>query len=115
MARIEGMDNFMNFVGSISSEVEEEVKKHIKETALRTELNAKQLTPVDTGTLRRSINTKLENGGLTALVGTNMEYSMAVEYGTSKQPAQPYMTPAYVKNKQKFMDGMERILREAGN
>lgn len=115
MARIEGMDDFMNFVGSIPSEVEEEVKKHIKETALKTELNAKQLAAVDTGTLRRSISTKIENGGLTALVGTNMEYSMAVEYGTSKQNPQPYMTPAYVKNKQKFMDGMERILGRLGD
>lgn len=115
MAGIEGLDQFLQFTDSLADEIESEAKKLIMKTAFQTEGSAKRLTPVDTGHLRRSISTKIENGGLKATVSTNIEYAMAVEYGTSKQMAQPYMTPAYVKYKKKFEDGMEEILRKASD
>ena len=60
------------------------------------ESQAKSLAPVDTGALRRSINTKPATGTTkaTASVGTNVEYAIHQEFGTRKQPAQPFMHPA---------------------
>ena len=74
---------------------------------------AKELAPIRTGTLRRSIHvgghTELtpdygdgagyedlgEPGSLRAIVGTNLEYAPYQEYGTSRGvPAHPYMKPA---------------------
>lgn len=49
---------------------------------------AKQLAPVDTGTLRDSITA--EPGG----VFVYAPYAMFVEYGTVDTPAQPYLRPA---------------------
>ena len=36
-------------------------------------------------------------GNLEAEVGTNVEYALYVEFGTSKQSAQPFMRPALDK------------------
>lgn len=60
------------------------------------ERHAKQLAPVDTGRLRNSITheTEATGGKFTAIVGTNVEYGPAIELGTSKMAAQPYLKPA---------------------
>ena len=70
---------------------------------------AKQLVPTDTGRLRRSIKVRAgqrsrKNISVLVLTGTREElgipasargyYPMAIEAGSSKTPAQPYMRPA---------------------
>jgi len=115
MSEIKGLEEFIKWADSIADEVEQEAIALVKKTAFQTEADAKKLTPVDTGTLRRSINTKIEPDGLSAEVGTNVEYNFIVEYGTSKQTAQPYMNPAFVKNKEKFIQGMEKIMKKVGD
>jgi hypothetical protein len=64
--------------------------------AVRVESKAKMLCPVDTGRLRSSISHTVgrDDRGLWATVGTNVDYAMAVEYGTFRQRAQPYLRPA---------------------
>jgi len=59
---------------------------------IRTE--AKRIVPVDTGRLKNSIHlepTRPANK-ISCVAGTN--YAEHVEFGTSKQKAQPYMRPA---------------------
>lgn len=63
---------------------------------LLVEREAKRLCPVVTGRLRGSITHEIlemlkEIGGR---VGTNVEYGVYVEYGTSKMDAQPYLRTA---------------------
>lgn len=59
---------------------------------------ARQLAPIDTGALRRSI--RVEDGttdtqvAVTAGRGLADIRAIAQEFGTVYQPAQPYMTPA---------------------
>jgi HK97 gp10 family phage protein len=57
---------------------------------------AKALVPVDTGFLRDSIDMAVEGGTTTANaeIGATAPYGGFVEYGTSTNPAQPYMRPA---------------------
>lgn len=58
---------------------------------------ARQLVPVDTGALRQSIRREPRQPDLTVIVkagGGGVGYAKYVEYGTSRSPAQPYMTPA---------------------
>lgn len=67
---------------------------------------AKQNAPVDTGRLRSSISTRLaesDENSIAVEVGTNVDYAIAVEFGTSKMPAHPYMLPAYAENKDKVL------------
>jgi HK97 gp10 family phage protein len=57
---------------------------------------ARSLCPVDTGRLRSSIiMTKgRDSRGFYVEIGTNVKYAAFVEFGTSKQRAQPYLLPA---------------------
>lgn len=62
-------------------------------TAIRVENLAKAYCPVDTGRLRASIGiTRHPNNVIS--VGSNVEYAIFVETGTSRQRAQPYLKPA---------------------
>jgi HK97 gp10 family phage protein len=70
---------------------------------------AKQRVPVRTGALRKSIRVfteRADRGGTVrqAWVGTRLFYSWFVEFGTSKQPPQPFLRPARDEGAQKAVD-----------
>lgn len=54
---------------------------------------AKQIVPVRTGRLRDSIMMK-SNGPDMIVIGSDVDYSVYVELGTSKMSAKPYLIPA---------------------
>lgn len=115
------------------------VKKIVAETGHRIEAQAKVLAPVKHGNLKTSIHTETENKGLAALIGTGVNYAPHVEYGTRphiirvkkagalsdgkkifgkvvKHPgtrAQPFLTPAYNRNKQRFINEIKRVMKES--
>lgn len=64
--------------------------------AIQVEGAAKRLCPVDTGNLRSSITWEMarDADGLVAMVGSNVEYAAAVEFGSRHAPAQPFLRPA---------------------
>jgi len=82
--------------------------------ALPIQTAAAQKAPVDTGTLRRSIHTEAAEtrGGAVARVGTNVEYALAQEFGTSRMRAHPYLRPAYDEQKSAALKEMHRALQE---
>lgn len=86
---------FLASLDEYQEDVLEGLQQDIEKAALTLEKNAKQNCPVDTGKLRASITTEV--GNLEAEVGTNVEYALYVEFGTSKQSAQPFMRPALDK------------------
>jgi HK97 gp10 family phage protein len=83
------------------------VGRDLVRRALRVHAGAVQRCPVGSpestgikgyvgGTLRSSLTWELvsEGGGLSAKVGTNVEYAPFVELGTRYMKAQPYLVPA---------------------
>lgn len=54
---------------------------------------AKQIVPVRTGRLRDSITMKF-NGKDEVVIGSDVDYSVYVELGTSRMAAQPYLIPS---------------------
>lgn len=83
------------------------LQDQLKQLGLRTEQSvlrlgidvqnrARELAPVDTGRLRGSIThvPGRDGRGYYVDVGSNVEYAPFVEFGTSKQPAQPWLRPA---------------------
>ena len=79
----------------IKESVHSAIMTALEEIGLVAEGYAKRLCPVDTGRLRNSITHAIFDGGEQyVIIGTNVEYAPAVELGTSKQKAQPYLTPA---------------------
>ena len=86
---------FLSSLDNYQEDVLKGLQQNIEKAALTVERKAKQNCPVDTGKLRASITTEV--GKLEAEVGTNVEYAPYVEFGTSKQSAQPFMRPALDK------------------
>ena len=59
---------------------------------------------VVTGTLRRSITYEIEVGpsGVTGKVGTNVVYSLPLEFGSSRMSARPFLRPGLEKGKKQI-------------
>lgn len=59
---------------------------------------------VVSGTLRRSITHEVERGpsGVVGRIGTNVEYSIPLEFGTSRMSARPFMRPGLEKGKKQI-------------
>ena len=64
-----------------------------------------------TGTTKRSIGLEIQDGGFTAEVGPETEYSPYLEYGTRFMEAQPFIKPAHEEQKQKFKQDMQRLVK----
>lgn len=108
-----------------------DINDGMKKCCALVERSAKEKVPVQTGELRRSITSKVENNGLevTGTIYTPLEYAPYIEYGTglfaekggrptpwcyqddkgewhttSGQPPQSYMRPALDENRTAILE-----------
>lgn len=129
--RMEGLDEVLESINSIDDL--DKLNSALGTACALVERSAKQKAPKDTGALRRSITSKVEDGK--GIIYTPLEYAPYVEYGTglfaesggrqdvpwtyqddkgdwhstSGQKPQPFMRPALLENREKIL----RILKEA--
>lgn len=87
-----------------------DVKQIVKQNTAELTQGAQRKAPVDTGNLRRSITMDLSDGGLTGKVKPTADYAPYLEYGTRFQSAQPFMRPAFNKQKAKFKSDMDKLV-----
>lgn len=102
-------------VGSwVQANVAPKVKSAMEQASILIMDTAKEIVPVDTGRLRDSIDYQITEDALqtTSIISPHTEYAEFVEFGTSRQPSQPFMRPAWDENQaqvfQIFNGGMER-------
>ena len=113
--------------------LKEKVMKHLSDGANAVRDEAKRLAPVKTGALRESIKARTMKDSLASAVycdypdadggynewrviqkgGKRPYYAIAVEYGTRRTPAQPFLGPAVENKRQEIDAGMEAALKEA--
>ncbi|MDD5016542.1 MAG: HK97 gp10 family phage protein [Eubacteriales bacterium] len=99
---------------SYGKEVYTKSEQTVMQAGMIVERAAKEKAPVDTGRLRASITTRLadfDKKKIVVEVGTSVEYAQAVEYGTSKAPAHPYLFPAYAENKDKVLKKIAEAIK----
>ena len=100
----------------------ERVKTVVAKNGSRLQTQAQRNAPVGTpestgipgyvgGTLRRSIDLSIKDGGLTADVRATAHYAGYVELGTRFMAAQPYMKPAFNVVKKQFKSDLRRLMR----
>jgi len=110
-----GKEQLMARLANLQHEVLDKAAEHgIKEVAEKIRDTAKILVPVDTGSLRASIRLQVHAmpaqhvhkigvsaGGYVLNPKTKMRvnYASFVEFGTSRQRAQPYLRPAIERHK----------------
>lgn len=64
-----------------------------------------------TGETKRSIGLEITDGGFTAEVGPETDYSMYLEYGTRFMDAQPFVKPAHEEQAEKFKRDLKKLMR----
>ncbi len=124
----EGLELLQRYLAkTIPEALEKAALEALDETTRRGIDYAKAVVPVDTGALRRSIRQEpkpqREDGyyvaGITAggggvvnpRTGREVDYAGFVEWGTSRTPAQPYLTPAIYEAGEHLLEAFLRILR----
>lgn len=64
-----------------------------------------------TGATKRSIGLEISEGGMTADVGPETNYSPYLEYGTRFMASQPFVRPAYEDQAAKFKSDMKKLTK----
>jgi len=108
---IKGLDGLKSKLLNLLPKVREGTRQAVAETALLIESDAKLFAPVDTGRLRASIHAEIASDGLRATVIAEANYSVFVEFGTRYQRAQPFLFPAYEKNRLAFVAALKRNIK----
>ena len=134
------LDRFCIQISKMSAETEDDVKKVVRNSALKIEKGAKQnLTnnkSVKTGHLRRGISSDI-NGLEATIHASNVKYAIMVEKGTkahiikpknkkmlywkgASRPvrqvnhpgskAKPYLIPAFDKEKDSFLEDLKKVI-----
>ena len=94
----------------IISGMEAKAEAIVAKTALDLEAHAKSRAPVDTGTLKNSIQaTKIGPAHWRVVVG--VEYGMYVEWGTANMGAQPFLQPAILAVTPSFLQALRKVTR----
>ena len=65
----------------------------------------------DTGFLVNNIALKIDTDGLGVSVESRADYSLALEFGTSKMAARPFMQPALESNRNKIRQLEKRMIK----
>jgi HK97 gp10 family phage protein len=123
---------YISNLDDVKRALREAIKRGLGEAGALVERDARQLCPVDSGHLERSITYKVQEDSV--VIGTNIEYAPYVEFGTGiyaakgdgrstpwgyeteegehfftrGQKPQPFLEPALVENK----ENVQRIIRQ---
>jgi HK97 gp10 family phage protein len=122
-----------NNLKHIDAQIQKALSAAIRSAAFAIEARAKLSCPVDTGTLRNSIQTDtggkrysnrtavgsgLTSAPLKATVGSSVEYAGYVEHGTRHQKGKPFLTPAADIEGAKLRDELQKleaVLKKGGH
>ena len=127
--RVHGYQQLMVELAEIQSHLGLEVVEGLDEVADKIVGDAKELCPVDTGALQRSIRKEKELRSLYAFTytigvaagghvknprtGREVDYVAHVEFGTSTTPPQPFMGPAIEKSRAEIRRILSKKVLEA--
>ena len=95
----------------ILSAFEKAVHNALVSIGMTAEGHAKKKCPVDTGRLRNSISTAVDDSEEAAYIGTNVEYAPDVELGTSRMAARPFLKPAATEHGEEYKKITEATLK----
>lgn len=95
---------------SIIAGMEAKAEAIVAKTAMDLEAHAKSRAPVDTGTLKNSIQaTRVGDAHWRVVVG--VDYGMYVEWGTVHMAAQPFFQPAIQAVTPAFLTAIRQVVQ----
>lgn len=99
----------------VKQQMEQKLSQALRRAGFQTEAGAKTRAPVDTGNLKNSYHTEVEDGGMRVEVGTGVEYAPHVEYGHITTagnfvPPQPHLIPSFDEAKEDLKKEIKNII-----
>lgn len=94
-------------VGGAGHAVQTGAHVALARTAHAIEHDAEALCPTDARDVMHSISTTVD--GLTAEVGPTADDARAVELGTSRGPARPFLAPAFDHRLPEYVEALSRL------
>lgn len=102
------MSNYISYRPQFDNEYQQQKWRILEKIGLYVEGETKVRCPVDTGNLRNSYDHEVNRDKESVTIGTNVEYAIFVEKGTSRQRAQPHLEPAVRDNRRAIQRIAER-------
>lgn len=96
--RITGKSEVLAAIKAVNRKVEATTETAFDQASASTVADAQARVPVRTRRLQKSIR-QLVKERLKRVIGTDVPYAHFPEFGTSRQKAQPYMFPAFERNR----------------
>lgn len=109
--KFDGLDDLLKGFNRQPQKVKQEGTQIINAVAGKVEKRAVDLAPKDTGYLSEHIISE-PKGPLNAQVIATANYSVYLEMGTRKAPAQPYMKPAINEHEKDLYTMLANLLKE---
>ena len=95
---IQGLNRFIRTLNNATNNFDEEANKRLNNISQKLVAKVKLKTPVDTGVLRRSWQTK-KDGDLARIVYNNVKYGPMVEYGHRTRGGKSFVDGRYMLTK----------------
>ena len=95
---IQGLNRFIRTLNNASNNFDEEASKTLNNISQKLVAKVKLKTPVDSGVLRRSWQTK-KDGDLARIVYNNVKYAPHVEYGHRTRGGKSFVDGVYMLEK----------------
>lgn len=113
MSEVKGLKELIKALEKLPKELDNDLEDVVFANGQEIELNAKKNAPVDTGKLQQSIKA-IKIGKLTVNIKANATglapYAVHVEYGTRFQRKQPFLFPAFFKQKKIFLEDIKDLV-----
>jgi len=124
---VEGLNELKVLLDVLPQKTREKIELDLRKIVEEIRDEAKQKCPVDTGALQKSIRIQtyskpagvmaklgVSAGGYTVnpKTGQTVNYASFVEYGTSRNPAQPFLRPAYQNKTRQLKNVMKQAVIE---
>ena len=107
--------NFNSNANNVLSALTQAQVNALRRIGMMGEAESKLLCPVESGTLKRSITNVVDEGDKSVSIGTNVDYSVYVHEGTSRQQAQPFIKDGVMNNIDRIINiARENLRREMG-
>ena len=107
--RIENIKEIERFLETRPVRMREELNRAVKKSVLSVERQTKINSPVDTGLMRTSVNSRTYRSEIAGEVIAGVRYAIYVHEGTYKMRARPFMARA-VKT---MRSNIQRFFKEA--
>lgn len=103
---------YNSYLKDVVKSIEKSMGKALHDSGGKLAGKVSSVAPVDTGELRDSVDYDVDNDKLELMIGAQAKHAPAIELGTSKAKAQPFLEVTVKNNIKDIVESIERNLPE---